>query len=331
MQRKFFFEQQLFDLILGPIRWEVFKFSLENNLFDWLSKDVSSKELSKKFNWCPTHLELILNALTSMDILSKKNQFFKLKEAYLPLLSGPKSTDFKKTLLHLNKIKHINFDSMSNAVKGIQDTRIFHENYWTEAANGLLSFHKSIRNKILISELIKSNILVEDFKLLDIGAGSSTLAKEILNIVPSMQFDLFDLPHCAEMIEEQIPSHSKNMIKTIKGDMNKSTFLKKYNVVLTSMCLYFSKNISDTLQKIKNALLPDGYFVSFHECISKDRTKPQFHVVGRLPIELRNGPLSLDNEAFKKNILNIFEKISYQKKLNTPFGTMEILIAQKSN
>ena len=76
MQRKFFFEQQLFDLILGPIRWEVFKFSLENNLFDWLSKDVSSKELSKKFNWCPTHLELILNALTSMDILSKKKSIF---------------------------------------------------------------------------------------------------------------------------------------------------------------------------------------------------------------------------------------------------------------
>ncbi len=76
-------------------------------------------------------------------------------------------------------------------------------------------------------------------------------------------------------------------------------------------------------------MFPGGTLISFHESLNQERTQPEFHVLGRLPAELANGPFSIESEQIEEALKANHPSRLDTRKIPTPFGEMTLIIAHK--
>ena len=329
-------QHKLFDLMLGPIRWQMVQFSIENKLFDHFTSPVRAEVIAGRLKLRPHKLKLLLNALAALNIFVKEDDHYHVAHSYLPYLNSGSEQYLGETLSHLGKVKSMNSAFLADAIcleKKSQPEANNHDfDVWEESINDLRCFHKSIRNSILLPLLKKQHQWQSVTSILDLGAGSIQLAQDIFLSKPETMVSLFDLPACCNPLKKQLDQDSPTLtgnIRLVSGDMNHDDFCGQYGLILAAMSLYFANNLTQCIKKIYDALLPNGLFVSFHEALNEQRTGPIFHVIGRLPVELANGSLSLHAGEIEYALsINQFHNIQSQT-LSTPFGEMSFITATK--
>ncbi|MGF1724756.1 methyltransferase [Photobacterium nomapromontoriensis] len=357
-------QHHLFSTLLGPIHWHLLEFAFEHQLFDQLHSRSTATDIARQRSWCPERLALLLNAYVALGVLTKQqgnNQqpYYQIATGYPPyLLSGSKHY-LGTTLCHLAKVKACSSARLTELIARSEhpvsdstkqrldaDTNAITHNkkstegetcnmrdghFWQHAITGLLAFHQSTRNPILLPLLSQHPDWRDGLCILDVGAGSLQLAENILVNHPNTQLTLFDLPACCDHLRQQLV-HSPHLNKSVTlraGDMNHDDFGCPYHLILASMSLYFSADLQQCINRLWQSLAPGGLFVSFHEALDSSRTQPAFHILGRLPAELANGPLSLEQGQVEA-ALTANDPISItSEQISTPFGDMTLIIAKK--
>lgn len=325
----------LFDMMLGPLRWDTIELGFNTQLFDHFNDYSHIEDIAQTYGWKTEKLTLLLNSYVSIGIMEKQSNTFRLHPSYASHLDSKSPTYIGETLCQLVKLKHLPIEKAKEWLKSTEKTdssiSLFNHSFWEKSYRRLHAFHISTRNPSLLPLLCALPDWVDGIQILDMGAGSAELAKAIIQQLPSSQITLFDLPSCCDVIEKVLKQSPPNdQIRLLRGDMNKGGFKGPYHLVLAAMSLYFAEDLPSCVKELWDNVKPGGVLISFHEALNADRTKPTFHILGRLPAELSNGALSLEYGHLEKALVACHPTHLTTQHIKTPYGDMAFTVARKS-
>lgn len=320
---------ELFDMALGPLRWNVLQIGFECGVFDALQDIQTEDEVADSLGFQSDKTLLLLNALSSLGYLDKSSAGFTLNDDYAPMLLSDSASSMRDVLLHLNRVRYSTVENLKEILVSGHANHVSANfstpEFWDKAINHLRSFHRSLSNQVSLSILAQLPDWASVNTLLDLGAGSECLATSLVAAKPDLTVTIFDLKPCASRISDRI--NGAQNIKVVSGDYNTDSIGAGYDVVWSSMSLYFANDIDVLLKKIKSSLNDNGKFVSFHEGLYNAGTQPEKHVVGRLVPSLNGNNLSFKKRFIAERMKCVgFKKVESQTIL-TSFGEMDIDVA----
>lgn len=117
-----------------------------------------------------------------------------------------------------------------------------------------------------------SKFLKPNSKILDLGSGTSVIAKNLLEKNPNLQITEVDFS--ASMLASWI--NRPQNVKTIQTDIEEIDFdSESFDLVLSSFSLQWINNLPSLLQKIKKTLKKDGIFAF---CLPLDGTLKELKI-----------------------------------------------------
>ncbi len=325
--------QALFDTVLGPIRWNLIVLGFELSIFDALDSAKTAKQLADELSLHHEKTMVLLDALCSLDIVTKQQQQYVLQPNIAPYLQSSSDQCMRIMLLHLSKSKHASIDMMMRVMRTGEANHLSanfsKEDFWDKAMPNLQSFHRSLSNEVALTILQGLPIWKDAKKILDFGAGSDCLATTIVERFPSILPTVFDLPSCAAKITSLMSEDMQEKITVLGGNYNHDAFGENYDVIWCSMALYYAHDLSELLYRAKNSLTKSGVFVSFHEGLTNDRTKPETHVVGRFLPALNGSDVSFSQGQIANTLRLVgFSRVNSQT-IETAYGPMELDVAYR--
>jgi len=319
--------ESLYELMLAPIKWQIINVALELALFDRLSTPITNESLAQCLSLQPDKTLLLLKALCSLGIVEHNAPYFLLKKSLSPYLTTASEHSMCDMLLHLSKTKHTSNHNVIDILKTGNAQHISANldkaDFWKNSVANLRSFHQSMGTNTAMSLLQALPQWAKASSLLDLGAGSSYLAEQILNQRSDIEITLFDLPECIRAFRP-LASAQQKQITLLPGDVNSDPLGGGYSIIWSSMTLYYAKDLVSVLTKIKQALNPNGVFISLHEGLDHQRTQPQTHVLGRFIPAMNGHDVSFDKGVIAQKMqLAGFTQISSQT-IATPYGEMQM-------
>ncbi len=340
--------KQLLEWVQAPIHWNLLQAALELRVFDFLLQPVKAAHVAEQTRLNPDKLGLLLDALASLGILHKRQQRYQLAEQYQSLLSSDDPRSMVANLLHMAKVKQMSVDRIKQLLAvtpsaaddaSDQPRMNFRDaNFWQTASDNLLAFHRSTSNDYVLG-LIEpwadtlAQRAVGDWQMLDLGAGSETLASSLLERYPALTLTLQYRPQSIDCIRQrldQLPADSQTRLNLLAGDFNKIELGGLYDLVWSSMALYFANDLDGLLMRLKQQLKPGGVMLSLHEGLYNERTQPGYHVLGRFAPAMNGNDLSFNQCEIHAALQRVGFQAVATEKLATPFGPMELTTAQRA-
>jgi len=348
---------ELFDLIQAPIRWQLVQFSLKKQIFDQLQSPLSADQMSVKMGWQPGNTERYLNALCSMQLLSKKSAdpsdsdftqssgpcLFYLTEESRRLLTQQSPEYLGHTLLHMACTRHHQLDQLEQLLSGDIKTadsnkKMDQESFWRQASLNLLGFHQSIATNTTMTLLTQLPEWPKIHSILDLAGGSESLAQYIQQAYPDKHVSLLELPACAQQIAKRTgkqPSRADQNThdrispdRLIYADYNQWQPDQSYDLIWCSMTLYYAKELPRLLRQLLNSLNPGGMLISFHEGLTEHRTQPMEHVIGRLMPAMQGQDMSFNHNEIAETMQHAGFKCIESQTIHTSYGQFQMDIAR---
>ena len=105
---------------------------------------------------------------------------------------------------------------------------------------------------------------------------------------------------------------------------------EKYDLIWVSGCLYYGKdNIDSLAKKIYNALNLGGVFVSYHEGLTHEHTRPDIMALSWLPTALVGQNMVFNQGFLVNSVLRVGFKTIRSKTLETPVDPIDLDIGRK--
>jgi len=142
----------------------------------------------------------------------------------------------------------------------------------------------------------------------------------------------FDKPAIAEVAETFIKEYEmEDRMEVMGGDYGRDPIGEEYDLIWASGTLNFVKNNMDSvLKKIYDALNPGGVFISFHDGLTHERTKPETMVLAWLPTVLMGNDFGFDQGFVADSMLRVGFKSVCSRTLDTLMGPMDLDIGRKA-
>jgi SAM-dependent methyltransferase len=328
------FPAALYDLLQAPIRWQLVQTAFELKLFDCLSESRSAEAVAEVRGLNPRRTKLVLDALAAMGIVEKSNGHYSLDGDNAAYLTTDGGKSLRDLLLFMPRLRHGGLSAMTALLQGGADSVLppldmAAPDYWQRCVANLRAFHRGLALPRMLEVLESLPEWPVARRFLDLGAGSEVLCQAIAERRPDMSVHLFDLPPSATVIEGHLKSEAVGRIHVIGGDYNKDDLGGPYDVIWGSMTLYYaSPDLESLLRRFRNYMTANGVFVSYHEGLSDERTKPQIHVVGRLMPALRGMDLSFEQGQIAGAMMRAGFSHVESRTDGAPFGNMAIDIAR---
>lgn len=320
--------QPLVNALYGPIQWQLVELSLRLQLFDHLREAQVAAEVAAQYGWQTRPTELLLNGLCSLGLLDKCNGLYRLPAVLGDCLDSDSGCYIGGTLLHMARTRYQGLHQLEALLKGdtVQtDINLTGESFWQRNADNLLQFHRCIGTAEQLELLQQLPEWPRLTRVLDLGAGSESMAEAILAACPDKRVCLFDLPGCIEQIRRRLPHDSP--IDLQSGDYNSFNLQGRYDLIWASMTLYYAEDLAGFLARIRAVLNDGGVFVSFHEALEQERSRPFEHVVGRLMPAMRGQDLSFSAGTIRAALLQAGFTVE-QRQVSTLFGPMVMEIGR---
>jgi hypothetical protein len=317
--------EQLFELVLSPLRWQILNIGLELEIFDALKSESDAACLSLSLNLNQVALTLMLDAMCNQGFVEKEDGLYRLSSLFEPYIIRNSQRSMRSMLLHLAKVRHASDQDVIDMLRTGESKHLASgfstADFWQKSIDNLRSFHLSM-SVTTMSELIFNLPEWPRVKRwLDLGAGSECLALNIHGACDGLDTSVFDLAPSAEKIKQNI---LKTEINVISGDYNLDGLGENYDLIWSSMSLYYAKDLDQLLTKILLSLSKGGMFVSLHEGLTHERTLPEQHVLGRIIPALSGMDVSFDKGFIAERMLAVGFSGIKSKTVKTPYGPMEL-------
>ncbi len=277
----------LFDLMSGPVRWQIVRLAYAEKIFDQLVTAKTPAEIANLNGFDERRTGLYLKALCSMGLAQCHDGQYQLRDDNAEILRSDTDKSLRSTLLAVSFMRGMNIETLLRNQEPDRNMNLHSEDFWDKSGDSLRSFHRGMAVDEMYN-FLKSLPEWDTVKtIVDLGAGSEVLAERITSLNPEKSVTLVDLPPMVKRMEQALSGKScAAQISTIAGDYNLVEFPRDTDLMWASMTLYFVKDMEDFFGRAYAALKPGGLFVSLHEGLSADRTQPECQVVGRLPVNM---------------------------------------------
>jgi predicted TPR repeat methyltransferase len=324
------------EIILQPIRSILLRTGLEVGVFDALSDFTSSIDVSKRLDTHHDNTRYLLDGLASCGLVEKKNQIYRNTEmSKLYLVS--KSPNYMGSYIRIYQRSLIDaLDDITGMVrKGLipSPPKAVDSPYdeFEEYANALASAAKGGTAQIAVRIVSQQPEFPTMRRMLDIGGGPGIIAMAIIDSHPFMKGVIFEQPAMAEVAKEYVSDfRMEDRMEVVSGNFLTDLLEESYDLIWTSFCLYFAKHhLDETIKKIFEALEPGGIFISLHEGLKEEGTKPEILIIPNIAMNMKGHDMAFESgeiaEAMKRSG---FSDVRSRPE-ESPFGEVEAVIGKK--
>ena len=250
----------------------------ELKLFDQLKQPSTASHVAETLNLDSEATERLLNALTSLEIITKDKQTYHLPEAAHEYLTSGGNHSLQQWI-QLSADLYPIWGQLSTFIRsGILIKSLM------EMLGGdphkMRAFTDAMHDKALKATwMIAREIPVGDAKtMLDIGGGPGTYSLEWCKLHNHLKATVFDIAPVLEVSKNYIESYGlQDRVDTKPGDFHKDDLGdSQYDLVLMANILHmYDADISKALvAKAVKAVKPGGRIVIHGFCTNEDQTGP---------------------------------------------------------
>ena len=249
----------------------------ELNIFTCLAKSASCRELAEKHGWHERPLTVLLDALTAIGMLIKKDGLYSTNPVLLPILRS----DSQQTILPMIRHAATMWKNWSNL------TRIVTKTGGVEGTSGSfkdLSDQKAfigamhVVGSLLAPKIVQAVNPGPAHRLIDVGGGSGTYTIAFLQAYPEISATLFDLPEVVDMGRARITDAGlMDRVTIVAGNFYTDSLPAGHDLALVSAIIHMNspeQNV-DLYKKIFDALVPGGRIVVRDHVMKPDHTAPK--------------------------------------------------------
>ncbi len=320
----------LLETLEGPIRYALLDWALESGIFDFCESPATPELLSQRMDLPVGGLALALRALVAAGFMEQDTRGFRTAPGILPFVATGNPCNMVETLRSMGQMRHAGLDRFGRLVAGdcvAAGPVLFDDVHWDASHRSLAAFHHAVAADIMEPCLTGLPEWAAARTLLEVGPGSSVLARRLLSRHPDLRITLFDLPPVASRIGEEL---RQLPVTVMPGNYNQTLPDGPFDIIWCSMSLYFhDRGLPGLIARLADRLAPDGVLVSFHEALTEDRTGPPEHVLGRLLPALRQGDVSFADGEIAAAMAEAGLLRPSAQAVSTPFGRFRLDAARK--
>jgi predicted transcriptional regulator len=314
--------------------------SIELDIFDFLNKQMTYKQISEKLGIEPVLTYYLLEALVKLGLIEKLGEFYKNTRASQLYLNSESDYNQSNCMLFL-KGKADSWNNLEHALKG---------DLYQKDENSYPFLIQAVAEDCLSGELQETIELVANYNefkrsktLLDVGGGHGLYSIAFNQVNPDLQCYVFDFPEVLKETQKFIEKYNSS-VSTIPGNFYTDDFVGNYDIIFSSYNpggknpeiakkvynslnlnglflnkQYFPEDEKDTLEANLDSL--EWNFTNFEKT---SNSKERFSFKGDLSFE--------DYITFLENLgFNIID-IHYIDHFNSPFGPKavnKLIVAKK--
>jgi SAM-dependent methyltransferase len=249
----------------------------ELDIFTRLAEPASSMDLAEKHGWHERPLTVLLDALTAMGLLIKKDGLYRTDSGLLPFLRS----DSPRTVLPMIQHAATIWKNWSNLTPIVSETggveRIpgsFKDPNDQKAFIGAMHVVGSMHAAKIVEAINPGSAR----RLIDVGGGSGTYTIAFLQASPEISATLFDLPEVVDMGRKRITEAGLlDRVTIVAGNFYTDALPAGHDLALVSAIIHMNsaeQNV-DLYKKIFDALVPGGRIVVRDHVMKPDHTGPK--------------------------------------------------------
>jgi len=299
----------------------------ELDIFTCLAEPLSGRDLAEKQGWHERPLTVVLDALTAMGLLIKKDGLYRTDSGLLPFLRS----DSPQTVLPMIRHAATIWKNWSNL------TRIVTETGGVDSMDG--GFENAEDQKAFIGamhvvgrahapKIVQAVNPGKARRLIDVGGGSGTYTIAFLEASPEMSATLFDLPDVVAMGRERITEAGlMDRVTLVAGNFYTDCLPSGHDLALVSAIIHMNspeQNV-DLYKKIFDALVPGGRIIIRDHVMKPDNTAPKSGALFAVNMLVATpGGGTYTYEAIKTGLIAAgFEKIKLIQEADRMMGLVE--------
>lgn len=235
-------------------------------VFDHLKKLLPAKTISRKINADLRATEILLDALTSIGIIEKKNNRYSNSRMASQFLVS-KSPYYQGDIIRHADNLWKNWSNLDNVLKtGKPNHTVRNRESFVLGMHNIASLR--------VKDVMKKIDLKGVKTALDLGGGPGTYSIEMSK--KGVHVTLFDLPETIEIAKEIIRKASVSPVRTLSGDFMVDDIGKGYDLIFISQIFHAYSEYDNMylVRKCRKALNDGGRIVVQEFPISKDRIRP---------------------------------------------------------
>ncbi|MEP9410922.1 MAG: methyltransferase domain-containing protein [Candidatus Brocadia sp.] len=271
----------LLQLSCGYWKSHVLFTAVEFDIFTLINKGkLTAKEISRIIHTNERATEMLLNALVSLELLTKQENFYcnsHVSNLYLikgkPHYLGDFIHHFHNMMDNWAMLRETIETGKPVSLKDMPEEVDPHD---------LRDFITAMHNiaSVKAEELCRKIDLKSSKTLLDIAGGPGTYAIALAKVNPHLQAVVFDLEHVIKLTQEFIESADmEGRVTTQAGNCLEDTLGENtYDAILASNLLHIYNPVNNTmiLKKCWDALKGGGQIIIHEFVLDETRTQPQF-------------------------------------------------------
>lgn len=296
--------EEIFDGIAKYKEIHILTEALKLHVFKWYEDSHSCEFLASESGINVRKSSLLLDALTAMGLLRKKESLYRnseMAEKYLNPTKGGYLGDY--ILYWINKEGFSSLKELLYERESIPqpDTTYAFADLAEISANEI---HQK-RAPPFLEDLDRLGFENKNFRVLDLGGGSGMLSIDLLLGFSGAEAVVFDQPSIIHLPQKLAEKYGvEKRLNTIGGDFLRDPLGENYDVIVASGIMDFAAGQLDNfIKKIYRTLNKKGYLYLVTCDFNSTFTAPKRAVINWLPGRLKNANLLVAQKELERIIL----------------------------
>lgn len=326
----------LADWLLGPTRMALLDAAVTLNVADILAETSDPEIVAQRLEAHPENTVLFLNALAALGLAEKKHGRYSNSPLAERYLRRDSETYLGELVVNLKGMQHRNLARLVDLVRSgprraAPEIRLDDPEHWARSARHLASYQKAGMADLAADIVAGLPESPQMRRMLDLGGGPGLIGLGILARHPAMTGALCDLAPVLEVAGQEIEAAGQtHRVTVIAGDYNVTDFGQGYDLVWASHNLYYARDLVRFMGRLLNALNPGGVFISLHEGLAEERTRPASCVLSRLSLALEGQDVSFEAGQIATAALEAGFASSESRVQDLPMGEVRVDILRKA-
>jgi ubiquinone/menaquinone biosynthesis C-methylase UbiE len=270
-------EESILELARGFMASRVLLSGAELDLFTLVAKEaLTAEEIAAATKTELRGIVILLDALSALGFLAKKDGRYYTEPSAAPLLSAAAPDSILPMVLHMGTVWH-NWSQITDIVLGKTTPGLKTKGALAEGDRKAFIGAMHVVASKAAPEVVAAINPAQARRLLDVGGGSGTYTLAMLDTTPEMRATLFDLPLVIEMARDRVQAAGMiERVELVAGDFYKDELPPGHDLALLSAIIHQNSHEQNEVLygKIHRALDPGGRVVVRDHVMSADRTQP---------------------------------------------------------